>query len=170
MAGFKRFEEIHGWQRARNSCDVRGFCVDRFGGIPDYGTSVRAVSAMSNIAEGYSRRSDRDFARMDAARAARSNRYSTSPSMPVVSQEQFDRLYPCQRDGRTHWTPDDLSSPPKAGTDAIPRTSESAVLTPDPERRTQKAAARPVEEAASVPNKPSLVPECLKATVLRDDK
>jgi four helix bundle protein len=71
----KRFEEIKAWQKARELvAEVYRICVA--GPIArDYGLKDQlcraAVSSMSNIAEGFARRTDKDFAHfLDVAKGS----------------------------------------------------------------------------------------------------
>ena len=75
MAVIKRFEEINAWQKARELVrDVYRSCAA--GPIAkDYGLKDQlcraAVSSMSNIAEGFARRTDKDFAHfLDVAKGS----------------------------------------------------------------------------------------------------
>ena len=65
MAGFKRFEDIMAWQKARQATKqvyqiTSGGDFSRDFGLRD---QIRraSVSIMANIAEGYGRRSDKEF-------------------------------------------------------------------------------------------------------------
>ena len=66
MANFKRFEDIQAWQKARQitSKIYKATAKDDF--AKDYGLKDQirraSISIMSNIAEGYVRRSDKEFA------------------------------------------------------------------------------------------------------------
>lgn len=66
MPGIKRFEDIRAWQKARELVrDIYGICAK--GALKaDFGLKNRlcraTVSSMSNIAEGFARRTDKDFA------------------------------------------------------------------------------------------------------------
>jgi len=75
VAVIKRFEEINAWQKARELVrDVYRSCAA--GPIAkDYGLKDQlcraAVSSMSNIAEGFARRTDKDFAHfLDVAKGS----------------------------------------------------------------------------------------------------
>ena len=67
MTSARKFEELHVWQKARALAKL----VYRFTSKPTFNRDVRlryqmrdcSVSIMANIAEGYSRKSDRDFRR-----------------------------------------------------------------------------------------------------------
>jgi len=66
MAGFKRFEDILAWQKAREIS--RHIYVEsskgEFSKDYDLRSQIRraSISMMANIAEGFGRRSDKDFA------------------------------------------------------------------------------------------------------------
>src|SRR5579863_3124026 len=101
MAGFKRFEEIKGWQRARELVrEVYQTCgaspLARDGALRDQ-LCRAAVSVMSNIAEGFSRKTDRDFAHfLDMARGSCGEVQSllyVALDTQQISQAQFDKLY-----------------------------------------------------------------------------
>ncbi|HYV37608.1 MAG TPA: four helix bundle protein [Gemmataceae bacterium] len=101
MAAIDRFQDIKAWQKARELVrEVYQVCgATRLG--RDFGLRDQicraAVSTMSNIAEGFSRKSDKEFARyLDIARGScgevQSLLYVTL-DVAYVSQEDFDRLY-----------------------------------------------------------------------------
>jgi four helix bundle protein len=101
VTGFKRFEEIRAWQRARELVhDVYGACRTR-GLARDFSLrdqlSRASVSAMSNIAEGFARNSHRDFAHfLDIARGSCSEVQSllyVALDAGYLTQEEFDKLY-----------------------------------------------------------------------------
>jgi len=96
-----RFEDIQAWQKARAlTREVYDACG--YGTLKtDFGLKGQlcraAVSAMSNVAEGLARKSDRDFARfLDIARGAtvevQSLLYAALDS-GSLSREQFERLF-----------------------------------------------------------------------------
>jgi four helix bundle protein len=67
MATFRRFEDIEAWQKARSLAKAI-YAISRRGGLgKDFALrdQIRRarVSVMSNIAEGFERSSDREFAR-----------------------------------------------------------------------------------------------------------
>lgn len=67
MSGFKSFEEIIGWQKARLLCGAVYKVTYKEAFKKDFGLvdQVRraSVSVMANIAEGYDRRGDKEFVR-----------------------------------------------------------------------------------------------------------
>ena len=75
MATIKRFEDIQAWQKARELVgEVYKACakgpLQRDFGLKDQ-LCRAAVSAMSNIAEGFARKTDRDFAHfLDVAKGS----------------------------------------------------------------------------------------------------
>ena len=101
MATIKRFEDIQAWQKAREL--VREIYQVRAIGPLSKDFSLRdqlcraAVSSMSNIAEGFSRMSEKDFAHfLDISRGS----VLEVQSLPYVAldvgyieKSQFERLY-----------------------------------------------------------------------------
>jgi four helix bundle protein len=75
MASFKRFEEINGWQKARELTSLV-YSITREGDFArDFGLKDQmrraSVSIMNNIAEGFGRHSDAEFARfLEIAKAS----------------------------------------------------------------------------------------------------
>lgn len=67
MSGFKNFEEIIAWQKARELCKEVYKMTTKEAFKRDYGLvdQIRraSVSVMANIAEGYDRRGDKEFVR-----------------------------------------------------------------------------------------------------------
>jgi four helix bundle protein len=65
MAGFKRFEDILAWQKARQTTKLVYEFTAEGNFAKDFGLrdQIRrsSVSIMANIAEGYGRRSDKEF-------------------------------------------------------------------------------------------------------------
>lgn len=66
MAGFKKFEDIKAWQKAREVTKViyRATTNGEFSKDYDLRSQIRraSISIMANIAEGFGRRSDKEFA------------------------------------------------------------------------------------------------------------
>jgi four helix bundle protein len=95
------FEEIQAWQKAREVVrEVYKTCQDgrlnRDFGLRDQ-ICRASVSSMSNIAEGFARKSDRDFARfLDIAKGSGTEVQSllyVALDVGYVTQSEFDRLY-----------------------------------------------------------------------------
>jgi four helix bundle protein len=101
MASFKRFEDIHAWQKARQ-VTRRVYEITGEGNFArDYGLrdQIRraSVSIMANIAEGLGRRSDKDFANFlnmahGSAAEVQSHLY-IALDLNYVSQDSFNELY-----------------------------------------------------------------------------
>ena len=101
MATFKRFEDIQAWQKARRvTRKIYELTAEgRFS--RDYGLrdqSQRAgVSIMANIAEGFGRHSDKEFANfLSVAHASVSEVQShlyVALDLAYISQAAFDELY-----------------------------------------------------------------------------
>ena len=101
MPSFKRFEEIEAWKLGRElNRDV--YAVSGHGAFgQDFGLrdQIRraSVSVTSNIAEGFARRSQADFARfLTIARASTAEVCSQlylALDLNYLSQDDFDRLY-----------------------------------------------------------------------------
>ena len=101
VAMIKRFEEIKAWQKARELVgEVYRSCVA--GPIAkDYGLKHQlcraAVSSMSNIAEGFARRTDKDFAHfLDVAKGSAIEVQSllyVALDVGYFPQGEFQRLY-----------------------------------------------------------------------------
>lgn len=101
MAGFKRFEDIVAWQKARELTRLIYEVTAERNFSNDYGfqDQIRrsAVSIMANIAEGHGRRSDREFANfLNIARASamevQSHLY-VALDLNRINQQQFEKLY-----------------------------------------------------------------------------
>jgi four helix bundle protein len=101
MAAIRKFEEIKAWQKARELVrEIYKICS--VGGISkDYGLRDQicraAVSSMSNIAEGFGRNSNKDFAHfLDVARASAMETQSllyVALDVGYPDQKDFDRLF-----------------------------------------------------------------------------
>lgn len=101
MAAFKRFEDIKAWQRAREvtrqiyqiSSDEKFF--------RDYGLrdQIRrsAVSIMANIAEGFGRKTNKDFANFlvvaHASTAETQSHLYVALDLNYINQKQFTEIY-----------------------------------------------------------------------------
>lgn len=101
MSSFKRFEDILAWKKARNlvkeiylTCSTGDFYRDF-----DLKDQIRraAVSAMTNVAEGFGRKTNRDFARfLDVARGSTLEVQSllyVASDLNYIDSEEFRRLY-----------------------------------------------------------------------------
>jgi four helix bundle protein len=101
MAAITGFEDIQAWQQARRLVrEVYAVCAE--GRLKnDLGLknqmSRSAVSSMSNIAEGFARRSDKDFARfLDMARGSIVEVQSllyVALDIGYITSSDFQRLY-----------------------------------------------------------------------------
>jgi len=96
-----RYEEIHAWQEARILVrEVYQITKDDLF-AKDYGLKDQirraAVSAMTNIVEGFSRRSDKDFARFLMIASASASEVSSllyvALDQEYVSDQAFKKLY-----------------------------------------------------------------------------
>jgi len=101
VPGFRRFEEIKGGQHARllvrDVYQVRGTTgLAKERALSDQ-LRRAAVSTMSNVAEGFARKTDRDFAHfLDMARGSCSEVQSllyVALDLGHISQQQFESLY-----------------------------------------------------------------------------
>jgi len=95
------FEEIQAWQKARELVrEIYKTCQDgklkRDFGLRDQ-ICRAAVSSMSNIAEGFARKSDRDFAHfLDIAKGSATEVQSllyVALDVGYVARDEFDRVY-----------------------------------------------------------------------------
>jgi four helix bundle protein len=101
MATIRRFEDIEGWQKARElvreiyKAGARGVLGRDFA-LRDQ-TCRAAVSSMSNIAEGFSRNSDKDFAHfLDIAKGSVLEVQSllyVALDIDYIDKKEFERLY-----------------------------------------------------------------------------
>ena len=101
MATINRFEDIIGWQKARQ-LNTSIYAITAQGAFAkDFGLrdQIRrsSVSIMANIAEGFGRKSDKEFANFlnyahGSAAETQSHLY-VALDLKYLSQEQFDTLY-----------------------------------------------------------------------------
>jgi len=100
MATFKRFEDIKAWQKAREAREVYKQTLKvtfaRDFGLRDQ-IQRSAVSVMANIAEGFGRHSDKEFANfLNVAHASISESQShlyVALDLGYTNQADFTRLY-----------------------------------------------------------------------------
>ena len=101
MAAITRFEDIQAWQKARELVhEIYQACAE--GHLSrDFGLRAQicraAVSSMSNIAEGFARASDKDFAHFpDIARGSVMEVQSllyVALDVGYIGKDEFERLY-----------------------------------------------------------------------------
>ena len=101
MATFKRFEDILAWQKAR-SITTRVYEITTNGTFSkDFGLRDQlrraSVSVMANIAEGFGRRSDKEFANFlnmshGSAAECQSHLYIAF-DLRYISENEFNELY-----------------------------------------------------------------------------
>ncbi len=101
MATIGRFEDIQAWQKARELVrEIYQACAE--GGLSrDFGLKDQlcraAVSSMSNVAEGFARNSDNDFAHfLDIARGSVMEVQSllyVALDVGYLGKSEFERLY-----------------------------------------------------------------------------
>ena len=97
----RRFEDILAWQKARELVKEVYLISDTGNFSRDYGLRNQicraAVSSMSNIAEGFGRKTHKDFAHfLDIARGSVFEVQSllyTALDVKYIQQADFDRLY-----------------------------------------------------------------------------
>jgi four helix bundle protein len=101
MATVKRFEDIQAWQKARTLVrEIYQTCgkgsLRRDFGLKDQ-LCRSAVSAMSNVAEGFARKTDKDFAPfLDVAKGSAIETQSllyVALDVGYVERDEFGRLY-----------------------------------------------------------------------------
>ena len=101
MPTFKRFEDILAWQKTRDTAKLVYVVTDGGRFARDYGLrdQIRraSVSIMANIAEGFGRRSDKDFANFlnmaFASSAECQSHLYVAFDLEYLSKVQFDDLY-----------------------------------------------------------------------------
>ncbi len=107
MAAIKQFEDIQAWQKARELVrEIYKVCAE--GRLSkDFGLRDQlcraAVSSMSNVAEGFAKKSDRDFAHfLDIAKGSitevQSLRY-VALDVGYIEESEFEKL--CKRTEET---------------------------------------------------------------------
>ena len=101
MGTFKRFEDILAWQKARETTKLVYQVTGENQFAKDFGLRDQlrraSVSVMANIAEGFGRRSDKEFAHFlnmshGSAAECQSHLY-VALDLQYLSQENFDSLY-----------------------------------------------------------------------------
>ncbi len=101
MATFKRFEDILAWRKAREVTRIIYFRTNNGHFAKDYGLRDQlrrsSVSIMANIAEGFGRRSDKEFANFrniahGSAAESQSHLY-VALDLGYVDQREFGELY-----------------------------------------------------------------------------
>jgi four helix bundle protein len=101
MPGIKRFEEILAWQKARELVhETYGVC-GKGAFNRDFGLKSQvcraAVSTMTNVAEGFGRKSTKDFAHfLDVARGSALETQSllyVARDLNYIEPAEFERLY-----------------------------------------------------------------------------
>jgi four helix bundle protein len=101
MAAFRKFEDIIAWQKARHSTRLvyQITSASAFSADYDLRNQIRraSVSIMANIAEGFGRHSDKEFANFiniahGSATEVQSHLYVAS-DMGYVGKEDFEKLY-----------------------------------------------------------------------------
>ena len=101
MAVFKRFEDIKAWQRAREVTKLIYQISSDESFFRDYGLrdQIRrsAVSIMANIAEGFGRKTNKDFANFlvvaHASAAETQSHLYVALDLSYITQEQFTEIY-----------------------------------------------------------------------------
>lgn len=101
MATITRFEDILGWQKARKVTSVIYEITSQGNFSKDFGLrdQIRrsSVSIMANIAEGFGRKADREFANFlnyaHASVAETQSHLYVALDLKYLDQEQFDVLY-----------------------------------------------------------------------------
>jgi four helix bundle protein len=101
MASFKKFEDIKAWQKAREVTRTvyRSTTSGDFSKDYDLKSQIRraSISIMANIAEGFGRRSDKEFANFlnishASACEVQSHLY-IALDLNYINQEDFNNLY-----------------------------------------------------------------------------
>ena len=101
MATIKRFEEIKAWQEARELAKLvykvtRGIAIAKDYGLKDQ-IQRSAVSVGSNIAEGFARNGNKEFAKFlwiaKGSAAEVQSQFYTARDIGYVSDSDFDAVY-----------------------------------------------------------------------------
>jgi four helix bundle protein len=101
MAGFKKFEDILAWQKARESTRLVYEITAEGQFAKDFGLrdQIRrsCVSVMANIAEGYGRRSDKEFSNFlniaHGSIAETQSHLYIALDLDYLNQINFNRIY-----------------------------------------------------------------------------
>lgn len=101
MTTFKRFEEIQAWQKARQTTKLVYETTSQGQFAKDFGLrdQIRraSVSIMANIAEGYGRRSDKEFSNFlniaHGSVAETQSHLYVALDLSYLGQSDFNRLY-----------------------------------------------------------------------------
>jgi len=101
MPTFKRFEDILAWQKARETTKLIYRTTSDGSFSKDFGLRDQlrraSVSIMANVAEGFGRRSDKEFANFlnmaHASAAECQSHLYVALDLEYLSQDSFDLLY-----------------------------------------------------------------------------
>lgn len=101
MAGFKKFEDIQAWQKARQATRMVYEITSEGQFAKDFGLrdQIRraSVSIMANIAEGYGRRSDKEFSNFlniaHGSIAETQSHLYIALDLNYLKQESFGKIY-----------------------------------------------------------------------------
>jgi len=101
MTNIRRFEDIEAWKQGRELAKDIYAVTGKGGFAKDYGLKDQirraAVSVISNIAEGFSRQTDKEFVQfLHIAKGSTSEVQSQlyiAADLGYISQEEFDDLY-----------------------------------------------------------------------------
>lgn len=101
MAGFRKFEDILAWQKARQSTKLVYEITAEGQFAKDFGLrdQIRrsCVSVMANIAEGYGRRSDKEFSNFlniaHGSIAETQSHLYIALDLKYLNQINFDKIY-----------------------------------------------------------------------------
>jgi len=101
MATIKRFEEIKAWQEARGLAKLVYGATNEGGFAKDFGLRDQlrraAVSVGSNIAEGFARNGNKEFAKFlwiaKGSTAEVQSQLYTAKDVGYITEEQFQQIY-----------------------------------------------------------------------------